>query len=247
MRDRGVDVGHRGHALLDQVEGLAPQRGLQPVRDVALDLALHVDRPLADGRVEGQGAFDGVGRGELAADHFHQRDQVRRVERMAQHHALRVRAARLHAADRQARGARGQDRIGRRGRVHAAEQLDLEVHALGAVLLHEVGHRDCVLQAVVEAQPVDRGARGQPEALERGPVLRHRLAQPFLGAGRGVGRVDVEALREKVGGPARADHAGADHRDAPYAVRRAHDFHRAQRLSALVVQAASPRIASTTL
>jgi hypothetical protein len=45
-------------------------------------------------------------------------------------------------------------------------------------------------------------------------VLRHRIAQPAFGAGRRIGRVHVEPVREEVRGPARTDHAGADDRDA---------------------------------
>ncbi|MNT04737.1 hypothetical protein D3C72_1393280 [compost metagenome] len=248
MRDGGVDVGHARHALVDEVKRFAPQRGLQPVRDVAFHLALHVDRPLADGGIEGHRAGDGVGRGLLAADHLDQRDQVRRVERMPQHHALRVHAARLHAADRQARRARREDGLRRRGGVHAAEQVDLEVHALGAVLLHEVGHGHGVFQAVVKAQAADRGALGQAEAFQRRPVLRHGGAQPVFGAGRGVGRVHVEPVREEMRGPAGADHAGADDGDALHVGGEVHaDFHRAQRLSVLVVHAASPGMFSITL
>jgi hypothetical protein len=215
LRNRRVDVGHRGHALVDQMEGLAPKRRLQPVGNVPLDLALHVDRPLADGGVEGHCTLDGVGRGALAADHFHQRNQVRRIEGMPQHHAIRMRAARLHAADRQPRGAGGQDRVQRRGGVHAAEQIDLEIQALGAVFLHEVRVAQGVFQRSVKAQPLHRGALRQPEALQRGPVLRHGLAQPRLRARGRVGGIDVQTLREEPGGPAGADHAGADHRDAP--------------------------------
>ncbi|MCY1361119.1 hypothetical protein D9M69_477760 [compost metagenome] len=248
VRDGGVDVGHARHAFVDEVKRLAPQGSLQPVRDVAFHLALHVDRPLADGRIERHRAGDDLGRGLRTADHFDQRDQVRRIERMPQHHALRMYAARLHAADRQARRTRREDGLGRCRRVHAAEQVDLEIHALGAVLLHEVGHGHGVFQAVVKAQAIDRSALGQAEALQRRPVLRHGGTQPVFGAGRGVGRVHVEPVREEVRGPARADHAGADDGDALHVGGEVHaDFHRAQRLSVLVVHAASPGMFSITL
>ena len=46
--DRGVDVGDGDDAARDEAVGLAPQRGLQPVHDVAGELLAHADRSLAD-------------------------------------------------------------------------------------------------------------------------------------------------------------------------------------------------------
>src|SRR5438132_337526 len=43
-----VDLLERGIALIDQEGRLAPERTEQPIRDEALDLLLHQDRPLAD-------------------------------------------------------------------------------------------------------------------------------------------------------------------------------------------------------
>src|SRR5439155_100334 len=43
-----VDLLERGIALVDEEGRLAPERAEQPIRDEALDLLLHQDRPLAD-------------------------------------------------------------------------------------------------------------------------------------------------------------------------------------------------------
>ena len=48
--DRGIDVGDRDHAFGDEMNRLAPQRGLQPVGDVARHFLLDVDRLLAEPR-----------------------------------------------------------------------------------------------------------------------------------------------------------------------------------------------------
>jgi hypothetical protein len=54
MGDGRVDIGNARDSLIDQVECLAPQRGLEAVGNVALDLPLDMDRLLADGGVEGE-------------------------------------------------------------------------------------------------------------------------------------------------------------------------------------------------
>ena len=196
------------------MKSLAPQRGLQPVGDVALDLALHMNRPLADARVERHCLRDGrVGR-LRAADDLDERNQMRRVERMTQHHAFRMPALGLHRADRQPRRTRCEHHVGRRGRVHAAEQVALEVEPLGAVLLHEVGIGQRGFELRMKAQPRGRCAVGQAKALQRRPVLRNGGLQARFGARRRIERVDIETLREKVRSPARADDAGRDDRDA---------------------------------
>ena len=82
LRDGGVDVFHGGHALAHQVEGLAPQSGLQAVGNVPFDLAPYLDGTLADMGIERHRISHRLGRGALAAAHFDQRDHVRRIERV---------------------------------------------------------------------------------------------------------------------------------------------------------------------
>ena len=247
--DGRVDVADAGYPLVNEVKGLAPQRGLQAVGDVTSDLAPYMNGALAQRRVEIHGTLDAVWRGGIATTHFHQRDQVRRIERMTQNHALRRLAAYLHAADRQTRAAAGQQYLRRRGRVHARIEVSLEVGALGAAFLHEVAAVQRTLKFGVEAQAFGRCSIRQPHALHGRPVALHRLVQALLGAGCGIGGRHIQAARQEECRPAGTDHAGADHGHAPYrGCGRAHDvFHCAQRVSARVVQAASPRMVSTTL
>ena len=66
---------------------------------------------------------------------------------MAEDNALRV--ARTHVlelADPDRRRARGQEGVGRRGLVEAAEKIPLDVEPLGAALLYEPGVRDRVFR-----------------------------------------------------------------------------------------------------
>ena len=66
-----------------------------------------------------------------------------------------------------------------------------------------------------ERQAIRRGSRREAERGHRVPRRVHVRAEGLLGAGRGIGRDDVEAVREIVCRPAGTDRAGADDRDAP--------------------------------
>ena len=147
MGDRGVDVSDAGDPDLYEIERLLPQRRLQAVGDMAQDLMAQTDRVLAHRAIEVQRSFDRIRRGLFAAAHLDQRNEMRRVERMAEHDALRVaRTCVLELADRDRRRARGQRRIGWRGLVEAAEETPLDVEPLRAILLHEARVDDGVFR-----------------------------------------------------------------------------------------------------
>ncbi len=65
LADRGVDVGDTGDALGEEMDGLAPQRGLQAVGDVPGDLAADVDRALADACIKFERPLDRGRRGRI--------------------------------------------------------------------------------------------------------------------------------------------------------------------------------------
>ena len=88
VADGSVGVLDTQHVLLDQVEHLAVERRLQSVRHVPGQLLAQKDRFLADRRIELHRLLDGLGRCLAAADHFHQRNDVRRIERMPDEHTL---------------------------------------------------------------------------------------------------------------------------------------------------------------
>jgi hypothetical protein len=69
------------------VERLAPQRGLEPVGDVAGHL-VDANGPLADLGVAGHRLVDAFFGGLLTAANVDERDQVRRVERVPEDHAF---------------------------------------------------------------------------------------------------------------------------------------------------------------
>jgi hypothetical protein len=69
-------------AILDQPQRFAPDRFQQAVGDKGLDFLFHVQGMHAERVVNLACALDGIRRGFFAADQFHQRQQVNRVERM---------------------------------------------------------------------------------------------------------------------------------------------------------------------
>src|SRR5580704_14492165 len=215
MRDRGVDVSDAGDPGLYEVERLLPQRRLQAVGDVARNLSAQMDRVLAHRAIEVQRSLDRVQRGLFAAAHRDEWNEVRRVERMAEHDALRVApTCVLELANRDRRRARGQQRGGWRGLVEAAEEIPLDVEPLGPILLHEAGVGDRVFGCGDETEALHRRGGRQADLLHRPPLRIDGLAEcPFCTRSR-ITRDDIHATREKSGCPARADDADPDYRDA---------------------------------
>ena len=218
---RAGSVAHRSicvldaeHALLDQVQHFTIERRLEPICHVARQFLVETNRLLADGFVKGHGPPDRLVRRLRTADDFDERDDVRRIERVADQHALGVHTVRLHDARRDPRRARGDDRVDRRGSVNVCEQLHLEIRALRSVFLDEVGVGQRILQARRERQTIAGCAVRQADAGQQRPGFIDVLAKVGLGVRRWIGRDDVEAACEIVGGPARADDAGADDSNA---------------------------------
>src|SRR6267378_2972182 len=75
-----VDLLERGVALVDEEGRLAPERAEQPIRDEALDLLLHQDRPLADALRELDQERRRLLGGVRALHHFDHLHHHRRVE-----------------------------------------------------------------------------------------------------------------------------------------------------------------------
>src|SRR5438128_3786106 len=75
-----VDLLERGIALVDEEGRLAPERAEQPIRDEALDLPLHQDRPLADALRELDQERRRLRGGVRALHHFDHLHDHRRVE-----------------------------------------------------------------------------------------------------------------------------------------------------------------------
>ena len=212
--DRGVDVLDAGDALEDQVDRLAIEGHLHAVGDVARHLAAEPDRPLAERGVEARGPVDHRRVGLFAADHLDQRDQMGRVERVADDVALRAHAPRLQLARHQARGARGEHRVLRERALDLGKERSLGGEILRAVLLDEAGVLDRCCGIFMDREAGRIGVRREAEPLERRPCPLDEGAHPRLGVRRRVVDPDGEAAGEEQRGPARADRAGAQYRDA---------------------------------
>ena len=120
---------------------------------------------------------------------------------------------RLQLARHDARG-RGRDhRIRAKARLHLGVEGAFGRQILGAVLLHPIGRLDRRRGALVERRRRRRTRAHQPQALERGPgPLDEALHARRTAGGRIVDR-DLVAAGQEQRGPARADRAGAEHRD----------------------------------
>ena len=90
--DRIVDIAGRADILVEDVQRLAPQRFLQAVADIAVDLLLEAQHMHADRFEIVAGAVHRFGRGLVARHGFDERQQIDRVERMADDHAFGMRA-----------------------------------------------------------------------------------------------------------------------------------------------------------
>ena len=103
---RGVDISGAHYALCYEVIDLTRQCGLQAVSNVTGHLLVDAHRPLPDRRVEFRCALDCLFRRFYPANDLDQRDQMRRIERVADHAALGMHfACRLDFAHGQARRA----------------------------------------------------------------------------------------------------------------------------------------------
>ena len=84
---------------MQHVDRFAEHCPLQSVGDVTEDFLVQADRGLAEALVERLCPFQSLRAGQRAARHFHQRDQVRRVEGMAQNHPFGMPTVALHRRD----------------------------------------------------------------------------------------------------------------------------------------------------
>src|SRR3984957_7848032 len=133
---RHVGIGDAQYALLNEVEHLLVERRLQPVGDMSGKRLEQTNWLFPNGRIKRHGLLDRLGRRFGSAHHFHQGNNVRRIERMSYHTPLGTLARGLDNIHSDSRRTRGHDRAWRRGIVHLCEQLRLEVRALGSVFLN---------------------------------------------------------------------------------------------------------------
>src|SRR5206468_6148827 len=116
-------------------------------------------------------ALDHGGRGGPSATDLDERDQVRRVERVAEDDTFGVPGTGiLEFADRDRGRAGREDGVRGGGCIEAPEQGALELELLRAALLYELRLGHGRLRRVRESEPVRGGAVGQAECLDRFPL-----------------------------------------------------------------------------
>ena len=203
----GLDV---ADVVLDQPEGLAPQRLQQPVADEGVDLPGDVDALHAHRLEERDRVADRLRRSLPAADDLDQRQEIDRVVGMGDEQPLRMPQPRLQVARQEARG-RGADQGIRPGRgVDLPEHPLLQVDALRHALLDPVGIRHRLGDARMEGQGA-AGRQRRPRQSGIGDLgIGDDLADDPLGLRMGVEERDVDAGEKEAGDPASADDAAAD-------------------------------------
>jgi hypothetical protein len=207
----GLDISDGGHARLQQVHDLLEQRGLQPVGDVPGHLLLDVDGLLAQAGVEGQGGVDGGGRRGGPADDFHQRDQMGRVEGVADGEPRGVPPEGLrHGRAREARRGGEDEHAAGTGGVDRRQQGLLDDDILGPVLLHHVGIAQRRREVRRELHRRRRACgRGRPERREDLLGVLHQPPQEHLRLGVGIVCYRSEAVVREQGRPRGPDGAAA--------------------------------------
>jgi hypothetical protein len=178
---------------------------------VAGHLALDLDGHLADRLVEQASRSDDAWRSALVPHHLHERDQVRRVERVPENQARRVRPAALQLAESQPRRRGGDDHIVGKDRLDRGVQVVLRRDPFGDALLHELGTVDRGTWIVADDQSGLRLARQrQAEPLQHRPRRRDGVANAPLGGRVGVEDRDGTASCQEERGPAPTDEPAAE-------------------------------------
>ena len=165
-----------------------------------------------------------LGGGQLARADLDQREQVDRVEGVADGHELGVRHVELEPGRPQPRGRRAEDDAVPRGPARPRQERALELLALRRVLLHEVHSLDGILRGGHELERALRRPRRQGEPGGRAAGIlehgRHLLFRRRVG----IEQPHVDPREHEPGRPAAADDAAAQQpdRSRPAAARFSH-------------------------
>ena len=213
--DRLIDLPGGGDPVVDEVEGLAPDRFEEAVRDECVDLRVEHEGMHADRSVEVGGVFLRFrGRG-VSADYLDEGQQVDGDEGVADEDSLPRRAVRLEAAREEARGRGGDDRVGASGPARASEEGALHLLALGRALLNEGRPLDRFLDARHDLDPAGGNGRREGEpGVGAGRVLE-RLVDPVPGARVGIVDPDVDAVHREPRRPSGPGDARPEEGDSP--------------------------------
>ncbi|MNN16644.1 hypothetical protein D3C81_1297920 [compost metagenome] len=207
--DRIVNFASGCHAIVDQVQRLTPQRFKQAVSDETRHFLAHVQRAHTQGFVDFHRRLHGFWRGVFTADHFHQGQQVNRVERVTDHAAFRVGRALVELARQQAGRAGADQCIGLGRRADFAVQFQFQIKAFRSTFLDEVSIANAFFDGGDEAQTILRGTGCQALFFQCAPGIGDAFAQRGFGTGRRVPCHYVEAVGEGAGYPTAADDTAA--------------------------------------
>ena len=205
-----VDFAGGRHAVIDQVQRLAPQRFEQAVGDKTGDFLAHMQRAHTEGFIHLDRGLDRFRRGVLAAHHFHQRQQIDRVERVADDTAFRVSRTLVELARQQPGGTRADQCIGLGRCADLAVQLQFQLQAFRGAFLDEVGVFHAFFNGGHKAQAVLRCAGCEALFFQGAPGIGDAFAQRRFGTRRGVPGDHIEAMRQGAGHPAAADDTAAE-------------------------------------
>ena len=210
ITDGVVDFPDRRNAVMDQPEGLAPKRFLQPVGDEGVDLLAHHQRLHAKTRIDRTGAFDRFRRRPAPGGDLHQRQQINGVERMPDQHPFRVLHMLLQDARQQSGGRGRDDGSGRGGRVDFRKNPALEVEPLGHAFLNKAGAFHGLSERSRDAERAGGGARIAEQPVEGALGIVHRCLHRGAGIRSRVVERHVDPAQHEAGRPAAADQAAAD-------------------------------------
>ncbi|ALE77350.1 hypothetical protein WY02_01420 [Pseudonocardia sp. AL041005-10] len=201
--DHAVELGGGDHTVTDEGDGLAEQRRLQPVADEAVHLLVDLDRVLADRAQELRGPRDAVARGALPGDELHQRQDVRRVERVRdeQPGCGVVVEPGGDVGGQDPRGGAEQQRTGGGVRGRGRPDVLLHLQALGSLLLDDVGTGHGAGEVRFADDPLQQVRRPEPA---------HTGVDDLGQVRPRVGDDDVVSGRGQQHGPGDADGAGTD-------------------------------------
>src|ERR1700730_4796712 len=201
------------HILLDQGGNFTIQSGLQSIGNVSHDFLANVDWLPADRGIERHRLLNDFRGGPRSGHHFHERNDMRRIEGMTDDATLRMDAPRLYQAHRNTRRTRGDDRVDGCRSIQLGEQPNLEVRSLRSALLNEVRLRYRRGRIQSEGKVLGRTLMRKPNNLEGLPRAVHIVTQPRFSCRIWIRGDDVKPACEVQRGPARTDYSRSHNRN----------------------------------
>ncbi len=215
VHDGVIQFARRGHAFVNHVQDLAPDRLLQSIGEMAGHFAAYAQRVHADVGHESAGGVQGGRGGLFAADQLHQRQQVHRIEWMCDQEALRRMHVTLQVRGQQARGTGGNHNIRRRVSADGGQHTLLELELFGDVFLDKVRLPRHRVQVGREGQRPLARQRRKRQPRQRPFGVGNRAPDPLLHLRIEVRGDHVDPEMQRASGPATADDPGTQKTQRP--------------------------------